>query len=157
MLKQISVILLCLAGLGPLACRSAAAQTVYKCTEDGKISYHDRPCGPHAIPLAVQPRDVAPAEAVARLERERALLQEIEDARTDQDRRDARQARENERAQRAAAARQRRCDKLRLQQKWLDEDAARAGRGGGDAGDGGARARTKARRQAEVLAVECPA
>lgn len=156
MLKLHSTILLglaALAGLAGLACPPAAAQTVYKCTENGKISYHDRPCGPHAVPLAVQPRDLAPPEAIARLERERALLQEIEDARTEQDRRAARQARDAERMQRAASAQQRRCDKLRLQQKWLAEDAARAGR---DGGDGGARARTKARRQAEVLAVECP-
>ena len=149
MLKTIPIAALCLASFS----NGAAADTIYKCSEGGRPSYSDRPCGPAAVILKVQAQP-ATSEALQRLARERALLQEIEDARADGDKREAQQLRESERAQRAASAasaERRRCDKRRLQRKWLDEDSARAG------GDEGERARLKARRQAEVLAVECPA
>ncbi len=138
-LKHLPVAIACLAS-------SAAASTIYKCHDGGRISYHDRPCGQAAVALHVQPAAPAP-EALARLARERAMLQEIEDARMA---REERQARADERSGRAAATQRRRCDKLRLQQKWAEEDSTRAGR------DDGERARLKARRQAEALAVECP-
>ncbi|MEX5744835.1 DUF4124 domain-containing protein [Massilia sp. X63] len=155
MLKHLPGAVLCLAGLAGLANHPAAAGTIYKCSEGGKPSYHDRPCGPGATALPAPTQAAAP-EALERLARERALLQEIEDARADQARREAGQARANERAQRAAAAQRRRCERLRLQHKWLDEDSAHAGREVGAGDDRAARARTRARRQAEVLAVECP-
>lgn len=142
MRKQFSTAILCLAS------SAAAAGTIYKCSEGGKLSYHDRPCGPGAQVLRVQAAPAPAPEAVQRLARERAQLQEIEEARTA---REQQAAREAVRAQRAAAAVRRRCDKLRLQHKWASEDARRAGR------DDAERARTQARRQAEALAVECPA
>ncbi|VXB68764.1 DUF4124 domain-containing protein [Massilia sp. 9I] len=136
-----------------LASQAATAQTIYKCTEGGKVSYHDQPCGKSAVVLKVQAAPPAP-EVLERLARERAMLQEIEDARAQHQEQEEREGTRAERLRRAAAAGQRRCDKLRLQRKWLEEDSARAGR---DGGDGSERARTKARRQAEMLAVECPA
>ena len=147
MRKQVSMAIVCLAAQ---AAGAAGAATIYKCTEDGRTSYHDRPCGQTAVALEVQAGAPAP-ETRQRLARERALLREIEDARAAEHKRDAAQARDHARVQRAAGAQQRRCDKLRLQRKWADEDIARAGR------DEAERARTKARRQAEALAVECPA
>lgn len=142
MRKHVSVAILCLAS------QAVAAGTIYKCIENGKISYHDRPCGHAAVALKVQAAPAPAPEALQRLARERAMLQEIEDARAERERQ---AAREGARAQREAAAVKRRCDKLRLQRKWADEDARRAGR------DEAERARTKATRQAEALAVECPA
>jgi hypothetical protein len=142
MLKQVSVAIVCLAS------QAAAAGTIYKCSEGGRVSYHDRPCGQSAVAMKVQAAPAPAPEALERLARERAMLQEIEEARLA---REEQEARDNIRAQRAAATQRRRCDKLRLQRKWADEDSARAGR------DEGERARIKARRQAEVLAVECPA
>ena len=62
-----------------------------------------------------------------------------------------RDAHDVERAGRAALALRKRCDKLRLQARWADEDLARST----DAAK--AITRIKARRQAETLAVECPA
>jgi len=131
-----------------LASGAAAAGTIYKCKEGGTVSYHDRPCGQGAVALPVQPASGPAPEALQRHARERAMLQEIEAARAA---REEQSMREEARAQKAAAALKRRCDKLRLQRKWADEDLARAGR------DEAERARTKARRQAESLAVECPA
>ncbi len=142
MRKHISMAILCLAS------SAASAGTIYKCKEGGRISYHDRPCGSGAVALKVQAAQEPAPDALARLARERALLQEIEEARAA---REEQAAREGVRAQRAAAAARRRCDKLRLQHKWAIEDARRAGR------DDAERAGTKARRQAEALAVECPA
>src|SRR5690606_407902 len=124
-----------------------SAGTVYKCSEGGKPSYSDRPCGQGAVVLKVQAPSPAAPEALERLARERAMLQEIEDARAV---REEQAARARARAQREAAALRRRCDKLQLQRKWAEEDARRAGR------DEAERARTKARRQAEAMAVECP-
>lgn len=144
MRKQVAMALICLAS-------QAAAGTIYKCQEGGRISYHDRPCGQGALVLHVQAAPAPAPEALERLARERARLQEIEHARAA---RAERAARDRARAQRAAAAQRRRCDRLRLRHKWAEEDAARAGREGGAAAE---RARTRARRQAEALAVECPA
>jgi hypothetical protein len=131
-----------------LASQAALAGTIYKCNEGGRVSYHDRPCGQSAVAMQVQAATAPAPEALERLARERAMLQEIEEARLA---REQQEARESVRAQRAATTQRRRCDKLRLQRKWADEDTARAGR------DEGERARIKARRQAEVLAMECPA
>lgn len=142
MRKHVSMAILCLAS------SAAAAGTIYKCKDGGKTSYHDRPCGHGAVAMNVQAAPAPAPEALQRLARERALLQEIEDARSA---REEQAAREGAQAKRAAAAARRRCDKLRLQHKWADEDARRAGR------DESERARIKARRQAETLAVECPA
>lgn len=142
MRKHVSAAILCLAS------GAAAAGTIYKCKEGGTVSYHDRPCGHAAVALKVQAAPAPAPEALQRLARERALLQEIEDARAARDRQ---AARERARTQRQAAAMKRRCDKLRLQRKWAEEDARRAGR------DESERARTRATRQAEALAVECPA
>jgi hypothetical protein len=142
MRKQVSMAIICLAS------STAAAGTIYKCKEGGRTSYHDQPCGHAALALKVQAAPAPAPEALRRIARERAMLQEIEDLRAA---REERAARDNVRAQRAAAALKRRCDRLRLQRKWAEEDLARAGR---DQAEG---ARIKARRQAEALAVECPA
>lgn len=142
MRKQVSMAIVCLAS------SAAAASTIYKCKEGARISYNDRPCGHAAVALHVQAAPAPAPESLQRIARERAMLQEIEAARA---MREQGAAREGARAQRAAAALKRRCDKLRLQRKWAEEDMARASR------EEAERARLKARRQAEALAVECPA
>lgn len=143
--KGVSIAVLCLAS------HAAMAGTIYKCVEDGTASYHDRPCGADAVALRVQAAAAPAPDALERLARERAMLQQIEDARAA---RAQQQARERARVQRAALAERRRCDKLRLQHRWADEDLRRAGRAGLETAQ---QARIKARRQAEALAVECPA
>jgi hypothetical protein len=128
--------------------QAAEAQTIYKCTSDGKVSYGEQPCATgasSALAVAPAPSGTDAAQALERdkarlatLQKERALL-------------DAREERDRARAARTAEATRLRCERLRLQVKWAEEDAARAGK------EAGASARRKARRQAESLAVQCPA
>lgn len=129
-------------------CQAAAADTIYKCSEAGRISYSDRPCGRGATELAVPEAPAPDPEAAARLERGRAALRDIEKERAA---RALVEEREAARARREAAGLRRRCDKLRLHQQWAEEDARRSTGAALEA------ARIKARRQAEALAVECPA
>lgn len=129
--------------------QAAAAQPVYKCGSGGKVSYGDRPCpggGGTRLP---------PPEASAVATRDARTLLELEKLRIArekaQEKDDARAQRAQARTARAAHAKRKSCDKLRLRHKWAEEDLARAGGKAQDA------ARRKLRRQAETLAVECPA
>ncbi len=138
----ITALLLCALAAG------ADAQTVYKCSAGGKVSYRDRPCadGREAVLAPPPPSDTAAAAALAK--QEKAHLHALQNERAQ---RELREDRENERADRAAAAARRHCAHLRLQAKWADEDAARASKAAVTA------ARLKAKRQREAMAVECPA
>ena len=129
-------------------CRLATAGTVYKCHDGAHVSYADRPCPGAGALLALPPAPQPDPVQAARLAAARTALAAIDGARAVQAERDAH---EFERAGRAALALRKRCDKLRLQARWADEDLARSS----DAAQ--AVARIKARRQAEALAVECPA
>jgi hypothetical protein len=128
--------------------QAAGAQTIYKCTTNGKVSYGEQPCAAgNSTQLAVPP---APSgeQAAAALERDKARLAALQKERAAVN---TREERDRERSARAAAATRQKCDRLRLQLKWAEEDAARAGKEAATA------ARLKARRQAEALAVQCPA
>jgi hypothetical protein len=132
----------CLFGL------AANAGTIYKCTDGGKVSYGDRPCPGAGKAMAVPdapPPDTALQE---RIERSRATLAQLEQDKLVEA---EREQREQVRGARAAVAERRRCDKLRLQRQWAEEDLAR------QRGDAKETARRKAQRQAETLALECPA
>jgi hypothetical protein len=129
-------------------CGTAAAQTVYKCTVNGKVAYGDLPCASGATVELAVPAAPAAAPAAAQLARARVASLELEKVRLTRELRDER---EQARLSRAAAARRQKCDRLRLRLKWANEDLARAAGPERDA------ARLKARRQAETLAVECPA
>lgn len=128
-------------------CRLATAGTVYKCHEGTHVSYADRPCPGAGAPLALPPAPRPDPVQAARLAAARTALASIEGTRTAQA---ARDAQEFERAGRAALTLRKRCDKLRLQARWANEDLARS------TDEVKAVARIKARRQAETLAVECP-
>ena len=130
---------------------AAMGGTVYKCVENGKTSYADQPCGKNTVALDLRVAPAAPGEAAERLARSKAYLAGVEAERAQEDERAARAARSAQRAQRASEAERKRCEKLRLQGKWAEEDSRRASRAESE------RERIKARRQAEALAVECPA
>jgi hypothetical protein len=127
--------------------QGAAAQTVYKCSVGGRVSYGEQPCADGKGSMLAAPPAPDAAAAAALLKQEKARLAALQKERAT---RETREEKESERAARAAAAAQRQCDRLRLQGKWAQEDAARAGKAAA------AGARLKARRQAEALAVECP-
>jgi hypothetical protein len=136
---------------------SLHAQTVYKCKLEGKTAYSDRPCaqGPsHALPPP--PAGISAADTMGPQGGDARTLLETDKLRFARDkersRNEAREERERARNARTAQARRQKCDKLRLRQKWAEEDLARTVHG--PAHD---TARTKLRRQLETLAVECPA
>lgn len=126
----------------------AAAQAIYKCTEGGKISYGERPCAAGTTAeIAVAPAPPADPELQARLARQKALVTELDNARRAQALAERPAARA---ASASAAARKQHCAKLKLQQKWTDEDLRSA------AGAATEPLKRKLRRQAEALALECP-
>jgi len=127
-------------------CRLAMAGVVYKCHDGAHVSYADHPCPGAGAPLALPPAPQPDPVQAARLTAARTVLAAIDGARTAQA---ARDVHEFERAKRAAMALRKRCDKLRLQARWADEDLAKSS----DAAK--AIARIKARRLSETLAVEC--
>ena len=127
------------------ACAAASAQPVYKCSAGGKVSYEQQPCSSGAqATIAVPPAPPPDPQLKERLARQKALAESF-----DQERSKA-----APRAIRPAAARavpqQQRCDKLRLQLRWAEEDLRKA------AGPGTEVLRLKVQRQAEAMAVECP-
>ena len=132
-----------------LACGPAWGQAVYKCTVDGTTTYGDMPCGgAPSVELAV-PSAPAPDPAGQReRERQAGVLARLQEQRIG---REVAAAREQERARRAAANQERRCAKLRLRQRWLDEDGARANGKQRDA------LGLKAHRHRQEMALECPA
>jgi len=156
-----------------------AAQAVYKCRADGKISYSDRPCadgkgetmpspampGGAGIPAGVSIGEAAgvgtgDARALLELEQERtelarqqvALAREQAKQRAEQQAAAAREQRAQARTGRVEVKQVKHCDKLRLQQKWLREDLDKAHTPAQQEA-----LRTKLRRHTESMAVECPA
>jgi hypothetical protein len=124
----------------------APAETIYKCSTDGKVSYGDRPC---TTGTSTELKVAAPApdlETMARMARQITLAQQLtarDDART------LREEQAIDRARRSAAAQKRKCERLQLRHRWAVEDVRSA------AAKAGAAARVKARRQQEAMALEC--
>jgi hypothetical protein len=147
-----------------LACAlPAAADPVYKCKEGGKVAYGDRPCAtgpstvlpPPALGVDIDGRNAAStrdARQLLQIEKMRiAREQDMARLRAQRDKEAEREQRAHQRARLAAAKSARQCERLRLRARWADEDAAKA------RGRAREAALLKARRQAETLAVECPA
>jgi hypothetical protein len=129
------------------------AQSVYKCTVDGKTSYSDRPCAHGASkPLPPAPAGISAADTMGPQGGDARTLLELEKARIAREKAQEKEERAQARTARTAQARRQKCDKLRLRHKWAEEDLARTVHGPKYEA-----ARIKARRQAETLAVECPA
>jgi hypothetical protein len=143
------VLLLLAACLLPAA---SHAQSVYKCTVDGKTSYADRPCAQGASkPLPPPPAGISAADTMGPQGGDARTLLELEKARIARDKAQAREDRVQARQARSAQARRQKCDRLRLRHKWAEEDLARTVHGPKQEA-----ARIKARRQRDTLAVECP-
>lgn len=140
-----TAVILCALAQGAQA---AHGQAVYKCTVEGKVSYGERPCADGKTTALAVPPAPDGAHAAAALERDKARLAALQKERAAAL---AREERDSQRAARAAATLRQKCDRLRLQEKWAQEDAARASK------EALAAARLKAKRQAEALAVQCPA
>jgi hypothetical protein len=136
-----------------LLATAVQAQAVYKCSEGGKTSYSDRPCAQGTSkPLPPPPVGISPADTMGPQGGDARTLLELEKARIAREKAQEKEERAQAKQARAAQARRQKCDKLRLRRKWAEEDLARTVHGPKHEA-----ARLKARRQAETLAVECPA
>jgi|CXWL01.1.fsa_nt_gi hypothetical protein len=127
---------------------SASAQKLYKCRVDGQLIYSGAPCkGVPSTPVEV-PDAPKPDPAVAQeLKRQEVALAKLEKERMV---REAQQKRFAESDERLAAGRRDRCDKLRLQKKYADDEVTAA------VGLETQALKEKAMRVAEYVAAECP-
>jgi hypothetical protein len=146
MLRPLSFLAAC------LVCTSLQAQAVYKCSADGKTSYSDRPCAAGASKALPPPAGISIGDTLGPQGGDARTLLELEKARIAREKNQAKEEREQARLSRSAQVRRQKCDKLRLRHKWAGEDLARTSHGPKHEA-----ARIKLRRQAETLAVECPA
>lgn len=132
-----------------LASGTTHAQTVHKCTVDGKVTYTEQPCQSGTASVIAVPDAPPPnPEAAADLKRMRKEASTLE---RERHKREAAHDRAQQQAARAAQARSKQCAKLRLEKKWADEDVRGATVHNLD------RAKIKAQRAADRLALECPA
>lgn len=130
-----------------LALPAAAQAQVHKCTVDGKVTYSQAPCerGQAAL-IAVPNAPPSDPGAKAELARQKREGKQLEKERLQ---REAHQDRADETAHRAAAARRNKCQKLKQDQKWAEEDAR------GALIQHSERAHIKAKRAAERYTLEC--
>ncbi|HEY0843968.1 MAG TPA: DUF4124 domain-containing protein [Noviherbaspirillum sp.] len=140
-MKAVSVVVLGLAfGI------SAPALAIYKCESEGRTTYSDIPC-PGGKSLEVPITAASDSDAAGRAAaREKKALASLEKERH---RREAVEARELKTANRAAAARRKKCDNLARRQKRAD-DAVRT-----SVGKANERAKLNARRVAEDYEAAC--
>lgn len=143
MIRTLFVLLACTLSLPSLA------QSMYKCTENGKVAYSDRPC-PEGKPVQLNVPAGSPTEASAareRSRREQDVLRQMELQRVKSER----QAEyENRRSEYVATMKRQRCEQLRQQRQRSREQSARTYNPAAEA------AKLRARRDAEELAAECP-
>lgn len=130
-----------------LLCSTASAQTLYKCSVGGKITYSGKPCAGTVTQIEVPAAPAPNPEAARDLARDKTLSAKLQKERQA---REAQQQRDDDVLARTSGARAQRCAKLRLQKKWADEAAGKA------VGPNREAAQEKARKQAEAMALECP-
>lgn len=146
--------------LAALLSSAPDAGAIYRCEQQGRISYSDQRCeagaretvqrAPSAATTTARNAAPKPAPQDSRdqpgLQRERAEVARLQALREQRERQD-RQIRDL--AARGAAARERKCRALSLQMKWHDEDQRAAPI------DKAGKARTKLRRTTEKYEAEC--
>jgi len=129
----------------------ASAQSVYKCTQDGKTTYADRPCAHGKAVELPPPAGIRPEGAETVATRDARTLLELEKLRMAWEKEQERAARADAHLERAAARHHQQCERLRLRHRWATEDAARL------AGRARVAAQRRVQRAREAMAVECPA
>jgi hypothetical protein len=126
---------------------STPAFAVYKCEANGKITYSDMPCnGEKMFDISHSTTDNS-ANAKQQLAQEKKLLTQLEKERH---KREAQEAREQQRAAKVYASKQKNCAQLARRKKWADEDVASA------TGKSAEKVKRKARRLSEQYDAECP-
>ena len=129
----------------------AAAQTVYKCTADGKVSYSQTPCpaGTSASELVVPAAPAPDPGAAADLARQKSQAAALEKERLKREAKQDRELERSARAIRAAKAQSKKCTKLKMDKAAAEEDAKTV------TIQNEAKARARVRRAADMLALEC--
>jgi hypothetical protein len=121
----------------------AAHAQVYKCTQDGKVTYSEAPCAGNGTVLDTPAATQRDERELARLKREAASLEKQRRVK------EAREDRADAQAAQAAARHREKCDKLMLERRWAEQDARNAQPQAAEA------AQRKARRAAERHAAGC--
>jgi hypothetical protein len=129
----------------------ASAQSVYKCTQDGKTTYADQPCAHGRSVELPPPAGVRPEGAETVATRDARTLLELEKLRIARDKEAERIARADAHLERAAAKRRKQCERVRLRHRWALDDVARL------TGRARAAAQRRVQRAQDAMAVECPA
>ena len=130
---------------------NALADPVYKCTQDGKTIYADRPCAQGKSAVLPQPDGIRPEGAETVATRDARTLLELEKLRIAREKEEQRSDRADARRARAAATHRKQCARLQLRRQWAEEDAARL------TGRAKTAAQRRMQRATAALAVECPA
>jgi hypothetical protein len=129
----------------------ASAQSVYKCTQDGKTMYADRPCAHGKAVELPPPAGVRPEGAETVATRDARTLLELERLRMAREKEQERIARADAHLERAAAKHRKQCERVRLRHRWATQDVARL------TGRARAAAERRVQRAQEAMAAECPA
>jgi hypothetical protein len=130
---------------------NALADPVYKCTQDGKTSYADRPCAKGKSVELPPPVGIRPEGAESVTTRDARTLLELEKLRIARAKEQARIDKADARQARVAATHRKQCARLNLRKRWAEEDVARL------TGRAKVAAQRRAKRAGEALAVACPA
>ncbi len=127
MLRHLTIL-----ALGTL-CVAAHADSIYKCTAGGKITYSSEPCtaGRATALESTPPAAGADADAAATLKRQKAVLAALQKERAGSEAQQAQAAHNAARINRSAATRQANCARVQQQQKKeqkrLAAEAAKVG------------------------------
>ena len=130
---------------------NALADPVYKCTQDGKTSYSDRPCAHGKSVELPPPVGIRPEGAESVATQDARTLLELEKLRIAREKEQERIDKADARQARAAATHRKQCARLNLRKRWAQEDVGRL------TGRAKVAAQRRAKRATEALAVECPA
>jgi hypothetical protein len=129
----------------------ASAQSVFKCTQDGKTTYADRPCAHGKAVELPPPAGIRPEGAETVATHDARTLLELEKLRMAREKEQERTARADARLERATAQHRKQCERVRLRHRWATEDAARL------TGRARVAAERRVLRAKDAMAVECPA
>jgi len=130
---------------------NALADPVYKCTQDGKTIYADRPCAQGKSAVLPPPAGIRPEGAETVATRDARTLLELEKLRIAREKEQERITRADAHVERASARHRKQCERVRLRHRWATEDVTRL------TGRARMAAERRVQRAREAMAVECPA
>src|SRR6478736_6129471 len=125
---------------------SAPAFAIYKCENNGTVSYTDQSC-PGGTQVKTEP--AAPNDSNAAKRRFTEDTKALKQLEKERHRREAEQEKKDRKLEQARAIRHKKCSSLALKTKWAEEEAASA------QPKAAAKQKRKAQRAEEKYALEC--